>query len=81
MSMGIILLGLIGIGYINNTICYNRRERFSTEIENVFVDILLPITKPILIGNVYRSPDQSGFLDKLSNAILNTPNFDSLYSR
>ena len=34
-------------------------------------------TKPILIGNVYRPPDQSGFLDKLSNAILNTTNFDS----
>ena len=59
--------------YIKNTICYNRREHFSTEI----VDILLPKTKPILIGNVYRPPDQSGFLDKLSNVILNTPNFDS----
>ena len=33
--------------------------------------------KPILIGNVYRPPDQSGFLDKLSNAILNTSNFDN----
>ena len=26
---------------------------------------------------MYRPPDQSGFLDKLSNAIINTPNFDS----
>ena len=26
---------------------------------------------------MYRPPDQSGFLVKLSNAILNTPNFDS----
>ena len=26
---------------------------------------------------MYRPPDQSGFLDKLSNSILNTPNFDS----
>ena len=49
----------------------------STEIENIFVDILLPKTKLILIGNVYRPPDQSGFPDKISNAILNTPNFDS----
>ena len=45
-------------------------ESFSTEIENIFVDILLPKTKPILIGYVYRPPDQSGFLDKLSNAII-----------
>ena len=63
--------------YIKNTICYNRRESFSTEIENIFVYILLPKTKPILIGNVYRPPDQSGFIDKLSNAILNTANIDS----
>ena len=49
-----------GLCYIKNTICYNRRESFSTEIENIFVDILLPKTKPILIGN----------------AIFNTPNFD-----
>ena len=26
--------------YIKNTICYNRRESFSTEIENIFVDIV-----------------------------------------
>ena len=58
--------------YIKNTICYNRRETFSTEIENIFVDILLPIL-PILVGNVYHPPDQSGFLDKLSHVILNTP--------
>ena len=60
-----------------NTICYNRRKSSSTDIQNIFVDILLPKTKPNLIGNVYRPPDQSGFLDKLSNAILNTPNCDS----
>ena len=51
------------------------KGNFSTEIESIFVDILFPKTKPILIGNVYRPPDQSGFLDKLSNAILNTTNF------
>ena len=63
--------------YIRDTICFKRREKISTEIENIFFDILLPQTKPILIGNIYRPPDQSGFLDKLSNAILNTPNFDN----
>ena len=63
--------------YIKDTIGFTRRENCSTEFENIFFDILLPQTKPILIGNVYRPPDQSGFLDKLSNAILNTPNFDN----
>ena len=37
----------------------------------------MPNTKPILLGNIYRPPDQSGFLANLSNAIFNTPNFDN----
>ena len=37
----------------------------------------MPNTKPILLGNVYRPPDQSGFLDNFPNAIFNTPNFDN----
>ena len=63
--------------YVKNTICYNQREHFSNEFENIFFDILLPNTKPILVGNIYRPPDQLGFLEKLSNAILNAQNFDS----
>ena len=31
--------------------------------------MLLPKTKPILVGILYRPPDQSKFLDKLSTAI------------
>ena len=63
--------------YIRNDLCFNQRENFSTEFENIFIDILLPKTKPILIGILYRPPDQSGFLDKLSNAINDTTNFDN----
>ena len=63
--------------YIKDTICFNRREDFSDEIENVFVDLLFPDTKPILLGFLYRPPDQPGFLDKLSTAIINTTNFDN----
>ena len=39
--------------------------------------MLLPKTKPILIGILYRPPDQSKFLDKLSMAISETDNFDA----
>ena len=38
--------------------------------------MLLPKTKPILIGILYRRPDQSKFPDKLSKAISETENFD-----
>ena len=63
--------------YIKDTICFNKRENFSDEIENVFVDLLFPDTKPILIGFLYRPPDQPGFLHKLSVAISNASNFDN----
>ena len=39
--------------------------------------MFLPKTKPILIGILYRPPDQSGFLDKLSTAISRTTCFDN----
>ena len=63
--------------YINEDISFNVRENFSNEIENIFFDILLPNTKPILIGIVYRPPNQSGFLENFSEAISNTHSFDN----
>ena len=63
--------------YIRNDISFNVRGDFSSEIENISLDIFLPKTKPILIGILYRPPDQSGFLDKLSTAISKTSCFDN----
>ena len=51
---------------------FNVRGDFSSEIENIFLDILLPKTKPILMGILYRPPDQSKFLDNLSTSISQT---------
>ena len=36
---------------------------------------MLPKTKPILVGIVYRPPDQSRFLERLTSAITNTNDF------
>ena len=55
--------------YVRNDISFNVRSDFSDEIENIVFDMLLPKTKPILVGILYRPPDQSKFLDKLSTAI------------
>ena len=55
----------------------HRLRNFSSEVEDIFLDMLLPKTKPILIGILYRPPDQSKFLDKLSTAISETDNFDA----
>ena len=63
--------------YIRNDISFSVRGDFSSEIENIFLDIFLPKTKLILIGILYRQPVQSGFLDKLSTAISKTSCFDN----
>ena len=63
--------------YIRKDISFNVRGDFSSEIENIVLDIFLPKAKPILIGILYRPPDQSGFLDKLSMTISKTSCFDN----
>ena len=56
--------------WINRSdISFNVRGDFSSEIENILFDILLPKTKPILIGILYQPPEQSKFLDNLSTSI------------
>ena len=62
--------------YIKSDLSYNIRKDFSAEIENIFFDILLPNSKPILVGIVYRPPDKSDFLSKLTEAIQSTECFD-----
>ena len=62
--------------YIWIDISFNVRDNFPSEVENIFFDMLLPKTKAILIGILYRPPDQSKFLDKLSTTVSETDNFD-----
>ena len=63
--------------YIRSDLSYNVRNTFSEEIENIFVDIMLPKTKPILMGVVYRPPDKSEFFELFSEAISNSKDFDN----
>ena len=53
--------------YIKKDVCYNVKKHFSDDIENIFFDILLPKTKPITIGILYRPPKQHNFIEKLSD--------------
>ena len=45
---------------------YNILSVFPCEIESVFFDILLPNSKPITVGTIYRPPNQSNFLEVLN---------------
>jgi len=62
--------------YVNNSIHYNERKDFSGDFENIFIDILLPKTTPILLGVVYRPPKTLNFDELLGNSIANSGSFD-----
>ena len=63
------------ICYIRPDISFNIID-IKSDIEHIFLDLLLPNTKPILIGVVYRPSKQAGFLYKISIAQESIPNFN-----
>ena len=52
--------------YVRNDINFNQKFIFSNSIENIFIDILLPKTKPFTVGIFYRPPDKSDFIDNIT---------------
>ena len=52
--------------YIRDDISFTPLNIFPSQIENIFVDILLPKTKPFSIGVFYRPPSQNDFIDLVS---------------
>lgn len=62
--------------YIRSDICYNvRTDLDHAHIEAVWLDILFPNSKPLLIGALYRPPDQSHFYVDLEEMCLNSVDF------
>ena len=49
--------------YIRNDLSYGAKSFFPPEIENIFFELLLPNTKPIVVGIIYRPPSQSEYLE------------------
>ena len=49
--------------YIKSDSSYKLNSFLPNEIENITFDILMPHTKPITVGIIYRPPNQSKFLD------------------
>ena len=44
--------------YIKNDLSYNVKSYFPKDIENIFFELLLPNTKPIVVVTIYRPPNQ-----------------------
>ena len=53
--------------YIRADLCFNRRNVFSSSIEYVFFDLLIPKVKPISIGIFYRPPNVNTFMETFLN--------------
>ena len=49
--------------YIRNNLSYDVKSFFPPETENIFFELLLPNTEPIVVGIIYRPPSQSEFLE------------------
>ena len=47
---------------ILNDLSYNLKLYFPKDIENIFFE-LLPNTKPIVVGAIYRPPNQTNFME------------------
>ena len=57
--------------FIKDTIAFNIRNDINNEnCEILFINVLLPKSKPFIVGMCYRPPDDSNFCDKLENNIL-----------
>ena len=51
--------------YIRSNICYSRRTFLSGNLENIFIDLLFPKTKPTSIFILYKPPRQTQFLEQM----------------
>ena len=54
--------------YIKNNIAHNWQSSIFENIANIVLDILLPKSKPITMGIIYRPPNQVDFIDHFNNA-------------
>ena len=64
--------------YIRSDISYKLNSLLPNEIENITFDILMPHTKPITVGIIYRPPNQSKFLDIFEE---NLPKLNTSYRK
>ena len=54
--------------YIKNNIAHNWQSSIFENIANIVLDILLPKSKPITMGIIFRPPNQVDFIDHFNNA-------------
>ena len=53
--------------HIRNDLGYKFLSAFPCEIQNIFFEILLPNSKLVIVGTIYRPPSQNNFLELLNS--------------
>ena len=51
--------------FIRIDLSYNTKSFLPSEIENIFIEILLPHSKPLVVGTIYRVPSQGSFTEAI----------------
>ena len=59
--------------YIKTSISFNYHGSLSENFKNILIDILLPKSKPITLGIIYKPPDQLSFIDDFNIALKELP--------
>ena len=62
---------------MHKSLAFEVRTKFPNNFENILIDILLPKTKSILLGVIYRPPFDMHFVDNLNSCISNSNSFNS----
>ena len=63
--------------FVKNSVSYNRKPNFCINTESIFIQIFLPKSKPILIGILYRPPDEYDFVNWPERTFSDTNFFES----
>ena len=65
--------------YIRSNICYSRKTCLSDNLENTFINLLFPKTKPISVGIFYKPPIQARFLGQIVTKFESLELYNELY--
>ena len=52
--------------FVTNDLSYNTKSFLPSEIENIFIEIFLPHSKPLIVGTIYRPPIQASFTEAIT---------------
>ena len=65
--------------YVRNDLSYNVKSYFPKDIENTFFELLLPNTKPIVVGTISRPTNQTNFMEIFNESLsqVDTNNLES----